>query len=83
MPTDLKKPVVRRTIEPHDYHNRRIVVILEPGDVIGFREERCRKVFRAPISKVFRQVVRWNAEAEHSKKKKRHTRTVNRSLLRA
>lgn len=69
--TGLRKVVRRRTVEPHDYTRRRLVVMLEPGDVIGFREERCRKVFRAPISMVFRQVVKWNVDAERTAKRRR------------
>jgi hypothetical protein len=48
--TDLTKRIKRRTVESYGYHGRRrLVVILMPGDVIGIREERRRKVFSAPI----------------------------------
>ena len=69
MPTELRKPVVRRCIEPYDHRRKRLVVALEPGDVISFREERSRKRFTAPLSRVFRQVLIWNVEAERALKK--------------
>ncbi len=69
MPTELRKPVVRRCAAAHDHRHKRLVVALEPGDVISFREERSRKRFSAPLSRVFRQVVIWNVEAERALKK--------------
>ena len=69
MPTELRKPVVRRCAEAHDHRRKRLIVALEPGDVLSFREERSRKRFTAPLSRVFRQVVIWNVEAERSQKK--------------
>ena len=71
MPTDLRKTVVRRCAEPHDYRGKRLIVALEPGDVISFREERSPNHFSAPLSTVFRQVVRWNIESQSPKKRKR------------
>jgi hypothetical protein len=68
MPTELRKRVVRRTTGDYDWRGRKIVVMLEPGDVIGMREERRRKVFRAPISRVFVQLIRWNVDAERAEK---------------
>ena len=69
MPTELRKSIVRRCAEAHDHRHKRLVVALEPGDVISFREERSRKRFTAPLSRVFRQVVIWNVEAERALKK--------------
>lgn len=64
--TDLEKVVQRRTLYAH--RRRRFIVMLMPGDVIGFREERRRKVFTATLAGVFDQVVKWNVEAERIKK---------------
>jgi hypothetical protein len=69
MPTELRRPVTRRCVEPYDHRRKRLVVALEPGDVISFREERSRKTFSAPLARVFRQVVTWNVEAERARKK--------------
>jgi len=69
MPTELRKPVIRRCVESYDHRRKRLVVALEPGDVICFREERSRKRFTAPLTRVFRQIVVWNVEAERMLKK--------------
>ena len=74
MPTALRHAVVRRCVEAHDHRARRLVVALEPGDVITFREERSRRRFTAPLARVFRQVVLWNLEAERAPKPRRRTR---------
>ena len=71
--TPLRKRVSRRTVEAHNWQGRRLVVTLYPGDVLEFREERCRKVFSASIKDVFQTVVKWNvatARAERRKRKK-------------
>ena len=69
MVTELRKTIVRRCAEPYDHRRKRLVVALEPGDVISFREERSRKRFTAPLGRVFRQVLMWNIEAERALKK--------------
>lgn len=66
--TDLRHPVRRRAIEP-TLRGRRIVVMLEPGDVIAFREERRRRWYRAPINKLFLTVAQWNVDAERAARK--------------
>ena len=76
MATELRKTVKRKTANAHDYRGKRLVVTLYPGDTIGFREERCRKEFQAPLSKVYRQVVKWNVDAEKTKKKRKPKRGV-------
>lgn len=67
--TELRNPVRRRTAGAYDHRRRRIVVILEPGDVIAMREERTRKLFRAPISRVLRQMIVWTVDAERAAKR--------------
>lgn len=62
---------IRRTVEPFDHRGRRIVIALEPGDVISTREERTRKWYRAPISKVHAQIVKWNVDAQKREKKQK------------
>ena len=71
MPTDLRKTVIRRCTEPHDHRGKRLIVALEPGDVISIREERSKKHFSAPLAKVFRQIVRRNLESQSPKRRKR------------
>lgn len=69
MTTELRRAVARRTAESCDHRRKRLVVLLEPGDVISFREERSRKRFSAPLCRVFRQVVLWNVDAERAARK--------------
>ena len=71
MTTELRNTVTRRCTEPHDHRKKRLVVSLEPGDVIGFRQERSRKKFTAPLTRVYRQVLVWNVEAMRATKKGR------------
>lgn len=67
--TDLRKAVSRRTASAYDHRGKRVVVILEPGDVIGFRFERSSKVFRAPIKRLMQQTIVWNVDAERAAKR--------------
>ncbi len=48
---------------------RSIVVSLEPGDVITFREAGRRQTWSLPIDRMFRQAVREAAQAERQKRK--------------
>jgi hypothetical protein len=67
--TSLNKPVRRKTrwsysvLYAHD--SRPIVVSLEPGDVVTFREAGRRHVWSVPVDRMFRQAVREAALAEH------------------
>lgn len=56
--TELGKPVRRRTRLPFAHYRRRIVVILEPGDVLAMRLERTRTAYRAPIASVYLNALR-------------------------
>ena len=76
--TDLEKTVRRRTRQPFAHYRKRIVVMLEPGDVLAMRLERHRTVFRAPIPNVYRQLVVWNVEAK--RREKRVARKLKRRL---
>jgi len=67
--TGLNKIVRRRANRIHqNLHNRRIIVMLEPGDTIAMRLERRRKVVRASIDKIYWIMAKWDA-AEILKKK--------------
>ena len=66
--TPLNKSLSRRTISTH--RGRRFVVILEPGDVIGFRPERTRKVFYTTLAACFDMAVRQQVLADRAAKKK-------------
>lgn len=66
--TPLNKTVNRRTVGTH--HGRRFVVILEPGDVIGFRGERTRRVFYTTLAACFDMAVRQAVIADRVAKRK-------------
>ncbi|MDE2106301.1 MAG: hypothetical protein KGL39_54275 [Patescibacteria group bacterium] len=72
--TNLETPVRRRTRAPFGHYRRRIVVTLEPGDILAMRLERTRTTYRAPLASVFRQLVEWHAQAQRRDKRDARTR---------
>jgi hypothetical protein len=76
--TDLLKPVRRRSRDQFAHYRKRIVVSLEPGDVLAMRLERTRTTYRATIATVFRTLAEWHARAEaRRKREERKTRKLN------
>jgi hypothetical protein len=73
--TPLTKPVRRITRHPYTVlytsEARPIVVSLEPGDVITFREAGRRQMWSLPIDRMFRQAVRESVHAERKERKAR------------
>lgn len=65
--TPLNKQVSRRSIGTH--RGRRMVVILAPGDVIGFRAERTRRVFWTTIAACADMAVRQHVLADRAAEK--------------
>ena len=61
--TEITKPLSRRTRSPFAHYRKRIIVILETGDVIGMRFEGTRTVYRAPIDSIFRHLAQWHANS--------------------
>ena len=57
--TELEKAVRRRSRFPFAHYRKRIVVILEPGDIIAMRLERTRTYYRSTLAAVYRQLVEW------------------------
>jgi hypothetical protein len=76
--TDLHKTIRRRSRAAFAHYRKRIVVSLEPGDVIGMRLERTRTTYRAPLAAVFRTLADWHARAEA--RRKREERKARRLL---
>ena len=72
--TDLLKPVRRRTRHPFAHYRKRLVVSLEPEDVLAMRLERTRTTLRAPPAAVYRQLAIWHAEAECRRKREERKR---------
>jgi hypothetical protein len=68
--TDLTKPVRRRARAPYGHYQKRIVVILEPGDILAMRLEKQKVVYRAPLAAVFGVLASWHARANKKGKKK-------------
>ena len=76
--TSLTKAVRRKTRRTYSVlyvsEARPIVVSLEPGDVITFRESGRRQVWSVSIDRAFRLVVREAAQALPGKKQTRRLR---------
>jgi hypothetical protein len=51
------------------HYRRRIVVVLEPGDVLAMRLERTRAIYRATLADVFRQLIEWHVQRERPRKR--------------
>ena len=66
--TSLERPVTRRTRHPFAHYRKRIIVILQPGDVLAMRLERTRILVSAPIASVYHQMVAWNVAAQRREK---------------
>jgi hypothetical protein len=73
--TTLERPVRRKTRWTYAVlytgESRAIVVSLEPGDVISFRELGRRASWSLPIDRLFRQAVRESAQAGRREKRTR------------
>jgi hypothetical protein len=73
--TTLERPVRRKTRWTYAVlytgESRAIVVSLEPGDVISFRELGRRASWSLPIDRLFRQAVRESAQAVRREKRTR------------
>ena len=71
--TFLTKAVRRKTRSPYSVlyagDLRPIIVSLEPGDIITFRESGRRQVWSVAIDRTFRQAVREAAQAARRKKR--------------
>jgi hypothetical protein len=62
MATPLKRRVVRKCERPTKHNGKRLVVILEPGDVIGMREEGRRITYRGSLERVYWMLAKWHAD---------------------
>lgn len=69
--------VFRITVEPLDHRGRRIVVGLERGDILSFREERCSRKYTLPIRWAMLQAIRRDVEQKaREKAKERKARRI-------
>lgn len=79
--TLLNKKVRRETSVPADHHGRNIVIELDPGPpcVIRFREKGRKSAIDAPITWLYFQAIK--ADAERKAREKKKNRKVKRGLL--
>lgn len=59
--TPFSKTVVRRTEQPWS-RGKRLIVSLEPGDIIGVREERSKQKFNVPAKAIWDLAVKIGAQ---------------------
>lgn len=67
--TPLNKPVVRRSGAVSG--GRRLIVSLEPGDVIGIRPAGCRRTEYMPVLAAYTWAVKARVLAERAAKRKK------------
>lgn len=61
--------VRRRTSQPYSHRGKKLIITLYPGDVVGIREERCRKEETAPIGRIYQQMIVWRLETERRERR--------------
>ena len=67
--TDLLKPIKRRTKLPFGHYRKKIIVQLEPGDIISMKLERSRTWYTAPLDDVFLTLAQWHANARRKERR--------------
>jgi hypothetical protein len=73
---EIKKVVKRRTCREYNC-GRKLVVMLEPGDILAMREAGRKYVYRAGLGRIFVQLARWYvAEQAELKRKLRKERRL-------
>ena len=79
--TLLRKRVSRETPVPADHHGRNIVITLDPGPpcMVIFREKGRKTAVEAPVSWLYWQTLK--AEAERRAREKAKAKKAKRGLL--
>jgi len=78
--TELERVVRRRTKRVFDHHGRRIIVQLEPGDILAMKEERRKGWVRIAIPSLYAYVVHRDA-VERVRKYEKRTKDLMKSGL--
>lgn len=78
--TDLTRIVRRRTKRTFDHHGRRIIVQLEPGDILAMKEERRKTWVRIAIPTLYAHVV-WRDAIERTRRYEKRTKELVKSGL--
>ena len=69
---EINRIIKRRTCKIAGFPiNRKLVVMLEPGDVIAMREAGRQKTYRGSIDKIFWMLCKWQCEFDRREKSKR------------
>ena len=68
--TPLLKPVTRRALRPFMHYGKRLVVTLEPGDLLSLRLERDRSGVSIPLAELYRQLIAREVAARRAEKQK-------------
>jgi len=68
---EINKVIRRRTCKPAGAPiNRKLVVMLEPGDVLAIREAGRRRVYRGALEKIYWVLVKWQVDFDRREKAK-------------
>ena len=68
---EINRIIKRRTCKIAGFPiNRKLVVMLEPGDVLAIREAGRQKVYRGSIEKIYWLLVKWQVEFERREKQR-------------
>lgn len=68
--TPLSKPVTRRALRPFMHYGKRLVVTLEPGDLLSLRLERDRSRVSIPLAELYRQLIAREVAAKRAEMQK-------------
>lgn len=77
MTTPLHKSVARKS-NGNGPNRRRFVITIEPGDVIGFRDERRRKTYYLSLAGCYEMAIKAEVAAKRREKSKGKPRKVAR-----
>jgi len=82
MATALKHMVVRKCENSFGHTKKGLIVILEPGDLLGIREQGRKTTYRAPLEKIYWVMAKWHAaEAVREKSKEKKLRKAFRESI--
>lgn len=65
----IRRPIFRQTAADFRHYKRKVVVGIEPGDIISFRLKGTRQRYTANIEKLLPVVIAWHAFAAMNEKR--------------
>jgi hypothetical protein len=60
--TPLRKKVIRETSESWDHHGRRMIIEIEPPDLISVREKGTRRKFTCKAAWLMQKIIEYGRE---------------------